>query len=350
MRIDVVTGSILGTAVGDAIGLPYEALSRRRAQRLLGPPDRHRFARGRGMVSDDTEHTCLVARALCVSGGDVLQFRRSLAWGMRWWLLGLPAGIGFATLRAILKLWLGFPPSRSGVFSAGNGPAMRSAVLGAAVDDIDRLVPLVRASTEITHSDPRALVGALAVALAARQSAQGICDARRLVQDLSAVSSGPATDECCALVERARARAEHGESTLEFAEHLGCANGVTGYILHTLPVAVHAWLSYPADFARAVEAAVRCGGDTDTVAAIVGGIVGARTGESGIPAPWLDGLWEWPNSVARMRELAEAVAASVDSGRPRPPPPVFPLWVLARNAVFTLIVLAHVGRRALPPY
>ncbi len=51
-----IVGSLLGTAIGDSIGLPYEGLSRRRAKRLLGPPDRHRFLFGRGMVSDDTEH------------------------------------------------------------------------------------------------------------------------------------------------------------------------------------------------------------------------------------------------------------------------------------------------------
>jgi hypothetical protein len=70
---------------------------------------------------------------------------------MRWWLVGLPAGIGSATLRATLKLWLGFSPSRSGVFSAGNGPAMRSPVLGTAIDDIETLRKFVRASTRITH-------------------------------------------------------------------------------------------------------------------------------------------------------------------------------------------------------
>jgi hypothetical protein len=38
-----IVGSLLGRALGDAIGLPYEGLSPRRAQRMLGPPDRHRF-------------------------------------------------------------------------------------------------------------------------------------------------------------------------------------------------------------------------------------------------------------------------------------------------------------------
>ena len=66
-QADAVAGAILGCAVGDAIGLPYEGLSKRRGVRLLREPDRHRFISGRGMVSDDTEHTCMVAQALCAS-------------------------------------------------------------------------------------------------------------------------------------------------------------------------------------------------------------------------------------------------------------------------------------------
>ncbi|MGB7325235.1 MAG: ADP-ribosylglycohydrolase family protein, partial [Rubripirellula sp.] len=60
MNHDAIIGCILGTAVGDALGLPYEGVSAKRAPRLLGPPDRNRFFLGRGMISDDTEHTCMV--------------------------------------------------------------------------------------------------------------------------------------------------------------------------------------------------------------------------------------------------------------------------------------------------
>src|SRR5581483_3062750 len=94
MTHSAVVGAILGTAVGDALGLPYENLSRRRGVRLLGEPDRHRFFFGRGMVSDDTEHTCLVAQALLASGGDAERFSRQLGWRLRWWLLSLPVGLG----------------------------------------------------------------------------------------------------------------------------------------------------------------------------------------------------------------------------------------------------------------
>src|SRR5438874_1145865 len=184
MSSTATVGAILGTAVGDALGLPYENLSRRRGVRLLGPPDRHRFLLGRGMVSDDTEHTCMVAQALIAAGGDVTRFRRDFAWRLRLWLLAMPAGVGLATLKATLKLWLGAPSDRSGVFSAGNGPAMRSAVLGAAIDDRERLREFVRASTRITHTDPKAEYGAQAVAVAANHTKHGRTDGNEFLAGL----------------------------------------------------------------------------------------------------------------------------------------------------------------------
>lgn len=350
MRSQAVAGALLGCALGDAIGLPYEALSKRRAARLLGAPDRHRFRLGRGMVSDDTEHSCLVAQALCASGGDVEAFRAHLARGLRWWLLGLPAGIGFATLRATLKLWLGFDPRRSGVYSAGNGPAMRSAVLGAAIEDRARLVELVRANTLITHSDPRAFAGALAVALAARQSAHGEVDATRLAHEVRHLCPDPSGAECADAIASAAESVARGEATTEFATDLGCARGVTGFVLHSVPVALHAWLAHPRDAAPAIRSAVECGGDTDTVAAIVGGIVGAGVGIDGLPRDWLDGLAEWPRSVDWMKKLGGATAAAMHDGKPRRPPAVSAPAVLARNLLFTGVVLGHVARRLLPPY
>ena len=100
MNRHAIIGCILGTAVGDALGLPYEGVSRQRAPRLLGRPTRHRFCFGRGMVSDDTEHTCMVAQSLIESGDDVDEFIRRVARRLRWWMLALPAGAGKATAAA----------------------------------------------------------------------------------------------------------------------------------------------------------------------------------------------------------------------------------------------------------
>ena len=112
----MILGCLLGGAVGDAIGLPHEGLTRRRiALRLGSRPIEHALIFRRGMLSDDTEHTCMTAQALLRAPDDPDAFMRSLAWRLRLWLLGLPASVGLGTLRALIRLWLGWSPARSGV-------------------------------------------------------------------------------------------------------------------------------------------------------------------------------------------------------------------------------------------
>ncbi len=342
-----IAGALLGAALGDALGLPYEGLSATRGRRLLGPADRFRFLPGCGMVSDDTEHSCLVLLALLESGGDPVRFGQQLAWGLRWWLLGLPAGIGWATLRAIVRLWLGFRVDRSGVRSAGNGPAMRCAVLGAAVPDRQRLIELVRQATFITHRDPRALVGALAVAFAAGQSAQNQCDGARLLEDLQQALPAPFGEQMMTALQGAVRSHQESQSVDTFLLENGHSAGVSGFVVDTVAVAIRIWLAHPADFEAAVTTAVHCGGDTDTLAAIVGGIVGARCGDSGLPQHWLRSLWEWPRSVQWMRGLAGRVA---DGGASSTPIRYGHGFSWLRNAVFLCVVIGHVLRRPLPPY
>lgn len=350
MSLRSIVGCMLGCAVGDAIGLPYEGLSKRRGKRLLGPPNRHRFFFGRGMVSDDTEHTCMVAQSLIVAGGDRDRFRRSLAWRFRWWLLLLPAGIGFATLRAIVRLWVGYSPERSGVFSAGNGPAMRAAIIGAAIDDRATIRKFVRDSARVTHSDPKAEFGAFAVALAARMAR----DEETVTSEYFATELrsqlGDEADELHTLIAAVTRSVTIGESTAAFAESMGLEKGVTGYVYHSAPVAIHAWLSNQNDFRAAVTSIIACGGDADSTAAIVGGIIGSRVGEDGIPADWLAGLMEWPCSTSFMKRLGNQLYESMVSGDSARSIQL-PIWaLLPRNLFFVNVVLFHGFRRLLPPY
>ncbi len=355
-RLDAIEGALLGTALGDAVGLPLENLSPRRAARLFPGPPRPRLVLGRGWCSDDTEHACLTAQALLASGGEPDAFARSLGWRLRGWVLCAPAGIGFATLRACLKLLVGFPPSWSGVRSAGNGPAMRAALLGVCAPDDARLVAWVRAATRITHTDPRAEEGALLVALAARLGARrrpwapvdapGVLAAVRA--EAKALRGGLTDDTARALDLVARHLAEEGPA---LASALGCARGVTGYMLHTLPVALHAWLRRPGDLRGAIGDVLALGGDTDTVGAITGALVGATAGASTLPADWLARLAEWPRSTAWMRRLADRLARRFSApGEPLGPEPLFWPGLLPRNAFFAAVVLLHGLRRLLPPY
>src|SRR5438105_3539064 len=114
---DTFEAVLLGTAVGDALGLPAENLSPGRI-RLWKGEWKMRFLFGHGMISDDTEHTLMVAQALLSHSDDLAAFQRSLAWKFRWWFVGLPGGVGLATAKACLKLWLGFPAGNSAVNSA----------------------------------------------------------------------------------------------------------------------------------------------------------------------------------------------------------------------------------------
>lgn len=356
-RTDRIAGVILGTAVGDALGLPREGLSRTRATKLFGnPPLRHRFLLGRGMMSDDTEHTCMTGQALLHAPEDVGAFARSLAWRLRFWLLGLPAGTGRATLQSVGKLWLGFPPDRSGVWSAGNGPAMRAALMGVCLGhDRDRLRAYIQASTRLTHTDPRAERGAFLVGLAAHFGAtrgpQGITGASFFREAHEALPD--ADQELRRLLDNLEAQLSAKAPAARLAEALGLHRGISGYVYHTVPVALYCWLRSRGDFRSAVEEVIALGGDADSTGAIVGGIAGATLGAGMIPREWLAGILESPRSIGWMRRLAERLGQQFPpsgSGVSQHPVPLFWPGLLPRNLLFFSVVLLHAFRRLLPPY
>ncbi|HRA89609.1 MAG TPA: ADP-ribosylglycohydrolase family protein, partial [Planctomycetaceae bacterium] len=101
---------------------------------------------------------------------------------------------------------------------------------------------------------------------------------------------------------------------------------------------------------RAVMSVIECGGDADTTAAIVGGIVGTAVGERGIPPEWLQGLCDYPRTIDWMRRLAGQLAESIDAGSGGAPLRLNTVAVLLRNVFFVVVVLFHGFRRLLPPY
>ena len=352
MKREAFVGSLLGTATGDALGLPYEGLSGRRGARLFPDSACHHLLPGRGMVSDDTDHACFVAQALIRSGGDIDLFRRSLARSLRWWLASLPAGVGLATVRAALKLWVGVSAKRSGVFSAGNGPAMRASILGVALgDDPERMKAFVRASTVMTHTDPKAYVAALAVALAAYLSGVGGVNPGDYQRRLRSVLTGDEDGEFFDLVAEAARSAASGEAVEVFAARIGSANGISGYSYHTVPCVLQVWFRYPDDFAAGVQEIIRAGGDTDTAGAIFGGIVGAAVGKEGIPEIWRANVVEFPRTMRWIESLGTAVSICCDQSAADVACPRY-FWpaVVPRNTLFLAIVLAHGLRRLAPPY
>jgi ADP-ribosyl-[dinitrogen reductase] hydrolase len=330
---------LLGFAVGDALGLPAEGLGRSTILRRWKGELRMRFMFHFGMVSDDTDHLLFTARCLARCPGDPTLFQRALARELRWWFAALPPGIGVATAKAAIKLWLGVPPSKAGVFSAGNGPGMRSIVIGAYFADPQeqrKMTDFVKASTELTHSDPKALWGALALAQTAihamRSAGPSTEGDLAWLDSLVSISSDPAWQTVCQSLR-------HGIRTdltaREFAETLGLDRSVSGYMLHTVPMALFIWWKHRQDYRAAVSEAVHCGGDTDTLAAFVGGLCGV-TSVSEIPEEWSSNLALWPESIATLDRIAASLAESH-------PIPRRPLWLLyaIRNVAQWCFVLGH---------
>ena len=346
-------GVIIGTAVGDSIGLPAEGISRQRAMKLFSGRWRHRIVINRGMVSDDTDHSVFVAQSLLAYPHSSELFARRLSWCLRWWLLSAPVSVGSAPLRSILRLWLGVSPARSGVYSAGNGAAIRSAPIGAFFNDSPgQIDEYVAASTRITHSGPRALTGAKAVAHMTGWILRERIEERPELDDLlmSLHQAGDGEDEWTTIIQSMATAHDQSLSVGQSAQSLGLSDGVTGYVYHTVPVAIYAWYRHFGSFEDTVSAVLDCGGDTDTVGAIAGALAGAVVGEQGIPSDWINGIRDWPRGTGFFRAVADRL---VENGRPRKAgSPVSYFWpgVLPRNIFFLAVVLLHGFRRLAPPY
>src|SRR5690606_39017125 len=154
---------------------------------------------------------------------------------------------GLATLRACLRLCVGLGPEPSGVASAGNGPTMRAALLGVWTRDQPRLRALVRATTRITHNDPRDEDGALLIACWASGHA---------LEDLSPVRDPSMRERIAAAIACADAKM----SVEQAREALGFADGVSGFVVDTLTAVGFCWRRHRDQPREAIEAAVRLGG------------------------------------------------------------------------------------------
>jgi ADP-ribosylglycohydrolase len=223
---------------------------------------------------------------------------------------------------------------------------MRSAVLGAYfADQPAKRREFVSAATQITHTDPKAETAALAVAEAAAWAVSQRESIEDFVRRLPSLGQDNEWQSLCQKLSDALSR---GATVSSFAKELGLGNGVSGYSYHSVPVALYAWLRHLGDFQAALKAALDCGGDTDTVGAIVGALAGATSGEQGIPTEWVEGIWEWPRSCTFIRQLAARMAQQKAERRPLGPVCYFWPGLIPRNLLFLLIVLAHGFMRLVP--
>jgi len=295
-------GSLLGLAIGDALGMPVEGARastiRDRLGRVLDFMDAPwRFLKA-GQWTDDTKmmlcHSWSIVERGKVDPEDTA--RRFVQWfkGGDW------RGMGGATYESIQRLMAGVPPDESGKtgeMAAGNGVAMRIAPVGL-IDcmDLERLREDCRVAAIITHNNTEAVAGGRAVAYAVARGARGDLDPASLIPD-TLEFIGPC--RVAENLERASAFLESGMDTPEALARLG----TSGYVVETVASAFFCFLKTPADFEETVSRAVEGGLDTDTTGAVAGCISGACNGLEAIPQRWREGV----EAASEILDLAEKI-------------------------------------------
>jgi len=304
-------GALYGLAIGDALGMPTQMLSRAEIVRRWGPllpgfepaPPGHPIAGGMpaGAVTDDTGQAILLARLLVKGRGTIDPHELAAAlteWERAMAERGSLDLLGPSTKRAVAAILAGVPPEEAGATGTTNGAAMRIAPVGIAVPvALHDSIPNLRLSTLVdravmascvTHNTGVALAGAAAVAAAVSAGVSGATIAEATALGIQAASSAArrghwvAGADVAARIEWATSLvASHGQA--EAAELIYTLVGTSLATQESVPAAFAVLAAVPADPWRACRMAASLGGDSDTIAAMTGAIAGACHGAGSFP-------------------------------------------------------------------
>lgn len=296
---DRFAGCLLGLAVADALGAPYEGMPALNIFHQFGLPESIvKNPSGDALhYTDDTEMMIGLAETLCECGTvDEVRLVRAFAENYH-----PERGYGQGARRIIERMcrgrdWRALAATIFPGGSFGNGAAMRVAPVGLLfAADPDEVWRQAAASALPTHTHPVGIEGAQVLALAVALLVRADTFDRRTFYR--------------ALLDRA--------VTEEFRWHLGVAAklrpgdpvsglGSTLHAHRSVVTAIPCFAATPTDFEAAVGLAVGLGDDTDTVAAMAGALVGAFAGTAAIPPGLLEKLEDGP--AAKGRAVIAALA------------------------------------------
>jgi ADP-ribosylglycohydrolase len=296
---DRARGCILGGAIGDAMGGPFE-----------GQPGAVKFRESTSWsISDDTQLTLATCESI-IQAGKVSPEHiagRFLHWYRARWITGM----GSSTLKALRDLDAGAHWALAGArgeMSAGNGAAMRIAPLAFHLDPglaEDRQI--IRDVCRITHHNEEAYVGALVIVTAIRSLALGQSSPTDLLETvLRDIPDSRVRDRILELNEL------HDDRTVA---DVASQFGSSGYVVESVPLALYAARSIdqlPLDVV--LRSVIEAGGDTDTIASLTGQIAGAWLGASQIPRKMIELLPNTPDIERIADEFARTVAGAVQNG------------------------------------
>lgn len=284
---------MLGTFVGDALGMPFEgALPAEIPDRLEMLDARL----GRGTYTDDTQMAIALAESLLACNGLDAQ---ALGWAFAK-AHDPRRGYGSGTTEVLRLVRSGIHPhdaaraAFAGEGSQGNGAAMRVAPVAVRyADHAGALAEATRASARVTHAHPLGVDAAIAQAAAVGAALNGELP-------LEAAFETVTTSELRDRLTKARGLLDSRPGPAELATALG--NSSRGQ--DSVPAAIYAAAAHES-VEEAITFGIRCGGDTDTIGAMAGAIAAARLGAAAIPARWLDALEQGPKGRGHVECLAD---------------------------------------------
>lgn len=299
MLQDKIRGVLFGQAVGDALGLGTEFMTKEEVKRHYPNgltdysqiiQDRHRSRWMRGDWTDDTDMMLCIANAIIQDKGVNTI---TIAQHFKEWFNGTPMGIGRHThmvlffndyvehpQKAAEAIW-----NLSGKKNAANGGVMRTSIIGLCKEDVETLATEV---CRLTHPDPRCIGSCVIVSL--------------LIHSLVYKNHLLAPEELIAIGERYDVRIKEYIEKALYSDNLDALalEENMGYTLKTLAAAL--WALYHChSFEEGLLAVVNAGGDADTNAAVACSLLGAKYGYSSIPARYIEGL--------SRRDLMEEIAS-----------------------------------------
>ncbi len=293
MDIKKFQGCLLGLAIGDALGMPFEGWRISWIKNKVGkpknfyPPFDKRDLKA-GQWTDDTKMALALAQSIIDMKGKVVPEDIANKY-LKWFSTGDLRGIGGATLEAILRLKEGAnwqQSGREGFWAAGNGTAMRVAPIGL-IDsfDYEKIREDAQKDALITHRNIEAFAGSRAVAFLI---AEGV-NYKGKIKDLPKEELINKTIEFIGNCELKNSLNKVKNLLLNSTpcEVALRKLGTRGYVVETVSSALYCFLSSAENFEETVINAVLGGGDTDTTAAIAGAISGAWNGIDGIPKRWI---------------------------------------------------------------
>ena len=299
--LDRAVGTLLGAAVGDALGAPFEG-----GQPPADPIEMTGGGRGGWAPGEWTDDTCMTmcVAEVAATGVDLRSVEALTAIGERflhWYRMGSP-GIGWTTRAVLTAATTGADLRAAAVAhyartrrAASNGALMRTAPVALAhLGDDDALVEAAIAVASLTHADPLAgqscAIWCIAIDRAIRED--------RLDGAWDGVEKLPAP-----------ARREWKRNLDEAVRRPPAAFDKNWSAVGCLQAAYAAVLQTNGTVERRLQAAVHAGGDTDTVATVAGALLGARWGTEAIPSRWRSRLGDrWGHTADDIVRLAEAIA------------------------------------------